>query len=97
MFQNDIKQKFMDGKCDLTKIEYTKFFEKIAPYEESLNKGVQKFTLEEVESLLKQVKTKNSKQAKVRCSIINGLRRYINNNDGNLFKNVDKNFYLQFN
>ncbi len=81
-----------------TQKQYIQFFNKTEDEEISKRKGVQDFTLEEIKNLLTKLNPKNSKQAKVYMSMVNGIRKfsYGDDNIGFLLPKLGDEFYKQF-
>ena len=98
MYNAEVKNEYiMSGKGYLTQRELLAFFKKLAPIEMEYGKDISLFDLEESKDAIIKTEPRNEKQAKVRCSFINGYRKWIYKNDEHLFKDMEPDFYSQFN
>ena len=96
MYNEEMKLKYLSEKRAETAKVFGIFLEKLSAVENELNKDISLFSKEECLDAIAKIKPRNSKSAKVYCSVINGYTKWLNKNDVHLIQNVDPKFYLQF-
>lgn len=96
MYNEELKNKYLEDKRTLTKKEYISFFNKIEDVEKTFNKDLSAFILPEMEIALLASKPRNLKQLKVYCSIMQGYYNWANRTNKKLFKGISDEYFRKF-
>ena len=97
MYNPELKKEYIKEKSYATQRELLSFFKTLAPIEMEYGKDISLFNLEESKDAIVKTEPRNESQVKMRCSYINGYRKWVYKNDEHLFQNMEPGFYSQFN